>query len=117
MTLLLENIPGIRGPKVIGRNKEGGNPHIEKEKQRDVSKNNSVENHKDRLDSVEKESQSSDQAEEVGAVQTRAQVAAEQRRNERPLKTPEIKVRDVLPEQFKRDQREDGTLEKNSLNK
>ena len=48
----------------------------------------------------------------MGAVQTRAQVAAEHQRKGRPLKTPEIKVKDVSPEQFRRDQREDGSLEK-----
>ena len=48
----------------------------------------------------------------MGAVQTRAQEAAEHQRKGRPLKTPEIKVKDVSPEQFRRDQREDGSLEK-----
>ena len=97
---------------MIGSNKEGAKPHKEKGRQGDVSKNNSGENHKDKLDLDEKEPQSAEQTEEVGAVQTRAQVAAEHQRKGRPLKTPEIKVKDVSPEQFRRDQREDGSLEK-----
>ena len=109
--LIIGNIPGVRGTEVIGNNKEGAKPHKEKERQ-GVSKNYSGENHKDKLDLDEKESQSADQTEEVGAVQTRAQVAAEHQRKGRPLKAPEIKVKDVSPEQFRRDQREDGSLEK-----
>ena len=110
--LIIGNIPGVRGTEVIGNNKEGAKPHKEKERQGDVSKNYSGENQKDKLDLDEKEPQSADQTEEVGAVQTRAQVAAEHQRKGRPLKTPEIKVKDVSPEQFRRDQREDGSLEK-----
>ena len=97
--LIIGNVQGVREPEVIGSNKEGAKPHKEKERQ-GVSKNKSGKNHKDKLDSVEEEPQSSDQTEEVGAVQTRAQVATEHQRKGRPLKTPEIKVKDVSPEQF-----------------
>ena len=73
---------------------------------------NFVEKRENELDSIDKVLQSTDQRETVGAVQTKAQVAAEHQRKERPLKIPEIKLKDVSPEQFRKDQKEDDTLKK-----
>lgn len=52
---IIGNFPGVRGPEVIGSNKEEAKLHVEKRRQGDVSKNDSGENHKDEFYPVEKE--------------------------------------------------------------
>ena len=110
--LIIGNIPGARGPEVIESKNGNEKPHRENERQSDASRKVSVEKRVDKLDSINKVLQVPDERDKVGAVQTRARVAAEHQRKERPLKTPEIKVKDVSPAQFRKDQREDDTLKK-----
>ena len=108
--LIIGNIPGVRGPEVLESNNGNEKPHKENERLSDVSRKILVEKREDKLDSNDKLLQVPDKREKVGAVQTSARVAAEHQRQERPLKTPEIKVKDVTPAQFRKDQREDETL-------
>ena len=70
----------------------------EEERQGDVSNKKSEENRKNMVHLRVKELQRFDQIQEVGAVKARAQVVAEHYRKERPLKTPEINVKDMTPE-------------------
>ena len=108
--LIIGNIPGVRVPEVIESNNGNEKPQKENERLSDVSRKFSVDKREDKLDSIDKVLPGPDEREKVGAVQTRARVAAEHQRKETPLKTPEIKVKDVSPAQFRKDQREDDTL-------
>ena len=109
---IIGNIPGVRAPEVSVSSNEGEMFQSVKERKRIVSRKTSKEINKDIIQSGDQELQSSYQIEEGGAVKTRAQVATEHEKKEKPLKSPEIKVKDVTPEQFKKDQREDNTLRK-----
>ena len=106
--LIIGNLLGVRGLEAMEGNNDGKKYQSEEERHGDVSNKKSEENRKNMVQLRVKELQRFDQIQEVAAVKTRAQVVAEHYRKERPLKTPEINVKDMTLEQVKKDQRENA---------